>query len=122
MKLAFLLAAGTAVLTAQSAGPFTAAQSAAGRTAYQANCSGCHRPDLGGSGEALQLAGSNFMSVWGGRSAGQLVTYIQSSMPPTNRGSLTVETYTALAAYILEANGGTAGSQPLATSTAVRIN
>src|SRR5262245_55142911 len=34
---------------------FTAAQAEAGRTAYEANCSGCHRTDLQGSFEAPQL-------------------------------------------------------------------
>ena len=32
------------------AGPYTAAQSTAGRAAYQANCSSCHLPTLGGQG------------------------------------------------------------------------
>ena len=41
-----------------AAGPFTAAQADAGRTAYQANCASCHKADLSGSGNAAPLAGS----------------------------------------------------------------
>ena len=33
-----------------AAGPFTAAQAAAGATAYQANCASCHQPDLSRTG------------------------------------------------------------------------
>ena len=75
----------TGDLTAQQrpAGPFTAAQVAAGKAAYEKNCSSCHLPTLAGSGDASALAGTPFMSGWGARNAGQLHSFIQSSMPPT---------------------------------------
>ena len=51
-----------------AAGRYTAAQAAAGRTTYLAQCAACHLPDLKGSGDAAPLAGSEFMDAWGRRS------------------------------------------------------
>src|ERR1700719_5236673 len=84
----------------------TLQQAEAGRTVYQARCSSCHAPDLGGN-EAPQLSGSNFMSSWGNRTARELVTYIQASMPPGNSGGLSEENAVNLSAFILAANGAT---------------
>jgi mono/diheme cytochrome c family protein len=64
----------------------TLQQTEAGRTVYQARCSSCHAPDLGGN-EAPQLSGSNFMSSWGNRTARELITHIHVSMPPANQPS-----------------------------------
>ena len=63
-----------------------AQQAVDGRAVYQANCASCHRPDLAGSGEAPQLAGSNFMTAWGARPVSELISYMQSAMPPSNPG------------------------------------
>jgi alcohol dehydrogenase (cytochrome c) len=99
---------------------FTVEQATAGQSLYQANCSSCHAADLGGRNEAPQLAGSNFMSVWGFRTAGELVTYIQTSMPPTNPGGLGAAAYGNVGAYILQSNGAASGTQALtAGSTTV---
>lgn len=94
-------------------GPYTEAQAIAGRSAYQARCASCHLPDLGGRNEAPQLAGSNFMRAWGARTTSDLAAYIESTMPPGNRGNLGQETYLNLVAFLLEANGARAGDQPL---------
>src|SRR4051812_28195665 len=85
-----ILAAFTTAALAQRpvVGPFTAAQSAAGRAAYTENCSGCHQPDLGGRNEAPQLAGSNFMAMWGSKSTSALITYMQGTMPPEKPGRI----------------------------------
>src|SRR5580658_1236288 len=99
---------------------FTAEQAAAGGTIYQTSCSSCHAADLGGRNEAPQLAGSNFITAWGTRTAGELVAYIQSSMPPGTPGGLGEGAYGNLGAYILQSNGAVAGTQPLTRgSTAV---
>src|SRR5580692_3914543 len=100
---------------------FTAEQSAAGGTIYQTNCSNCHAADLGGRNEAPQLAGSNFISLWGTRTAGELVAYIQTSMPPTNPGALNEAASSNLAAYILQSNGAAAGNQALARASTTVI-
>ena len=121
---AVCLAGGVWMVTAQQtppAGGFTAAQAAAGRAVYDASCSGCHMPDLVGRGEAPQLAGSQFMSAWGGRTARDLLTLIQASMPPLNAGSLSEANYINVAAFLLQSNGAVPGSQPLTANSAFTI-
>src|SRR5262245_33841091 len=100
---------------------FTLEQAAAGRAAYTANCSGCHRPDLGGLNEAPQLAGGNFMSTWRERTMATLVTRIDETMPPGNAGVVSQAMATDIAAFILQANGGVPGEQRLTATTAARI-
>ena len=100
---------------------FTAAQATAGATAYQTNCSSCHAADLGGRNEAPQLAGSNFVAQWGTRTAGELVSYMQTSMPPTNPGGLGAAVYADLGAYILQSNGAGAGNQALTRDSTIVI-
>jgi alcohol dehydrogenase (cytochrome c) len=99
---------------------FTAQQAAAGRTAYQTTCVGCHMPDLGGRNEAPQLAGSNFMSTWRTRSTRDLLEFTQSTMPPSGE-SLPVEQYLNIIAFILQSNGAAAGEQPFMPATSVPI-
>src|SRR5580700_7328271 len=99
----------------------TLQQAEAGRTVYQARCSSCHAPDLGGN-EAPQLSGSNFMSSWAARTARELVTYIQASMPPPgNAGGLGEESSVNVAAFILAANGAAPGNQALTAAATFPI-
>ena len=94
---------------AQQSGPYTAQQAASGRSIYRGNCAICHVADLGGRNEAPQLAGSNFMGQWGDKTAGDLIGFIEATMPPNNPHGLGGESYVNLAAFILEANGAKAG-------------
>ena len=98
----------------------TAQQAEAGRTTYQARCSSCHAQDLGG-GEGPQLAGSNFMAAWGGRTARELITTIQTTMPPASPGSLSEEASANLAAFILTANGAAPANLALTASATFPI-
>src|SRR3974390_1746385 len=79
-----------AVMTGQqtATGPYTAAQAAAGRTLYEANCASCHAADLSGIASASALTGGLFMGSWGGRTVGDLVGFMAGAMPPTNPGGL----------------------------------
>jgi alcohol dehydrogenase (cytochrome c) len=99
---------------------FTAAQAAAGRTAYQANCSSCHLPDLGGRNEAPPLAGANFMSTWGTRTTRDLFDYMSATMPPTG-STLGADDYAAIVSFVLQSNGAAAGTQAFTPTTAVAI-
>ncbi|HTS48447.1 MAG TPA: PQQ-binding-like beta-propeller repeat protein [Bryobacteraceae bacterium] len=125
-SLALIVAGATGVILVQGqqrpAGPFTAAQASAGRTAYQENCSGCHLPDLAGRNEAPPLAGGNFMNTWGGRTTRELLALIQTTMPPGSPGALGADTYAEIAAFILQSNGATPGNQPLTPASAVTIS
>src|ERR1700748_2225658 len=116
IPLAILAIGGVAILMAQQAGapaPFTAAQSAAGRTTYQERCSSCHMQNLQGNGDAPPLAGAGFASTWGDRQVRDLVGFIQATMPPGAGGSLGEPAYLNLAAFILESNGARAGNQAM---------
>ena len=95
----------------------TGAQATAGRASYQAHCAGCHLPDLAGRNEAPQLAGTNFLTAWRARTVGVLISYMQSTMPPGNRGGLGADGYVELAAFLLEANGARLASQPLTATS-----
>src|SRR5207237_2689991 len=118
-KTLILLAGGVVIsgLTLVSgqapAGSYTAAQAAAGRTAYQAQGASCHLPDLKGSGDAAPLAGSEFIGSWGRRSPRELLSFMQLTMPPTRPGALSQEEYVNIAAFVLQQNGAAAGAQPL---------
>src|ERR1700683_1129923 len=99
------------------AGPYTQQQAAAGRSIYQTNCASCHSGDLSGR-EGPQLAGANFLNQWGDRTAGELINFMQSTMPPGG-AALPGDSYLNLAAFILDANSARAGNQALtATSNA----
>jgi alcohol dehydrogenase (cytochrome c) len=102
-------------------GPYTAQQAAAGQAIYQTNCAICHVADLGGRNEAPQLAGSNFMTQWGGRTTSDLIAFMQATMPPDNARGLGDEAYLNLGAFILNANGARPGAQPLTANNRVTI-
>ena len=99
---------------------YSAGQATAGQASYQANCASCHVPDLSGRNEAPQLAGSNFMNTWRGRTTKDLVEYMQATMPP-GRPSLATDEYVNIAAFILQSNGAPPGAQALAASTSTPI-
>lgn len=122
--LALMIALGIAVISGQQPAAtrlYTADQATAGRAAYQATCAGCHQPDLGGSNDAPQLAGGDFVSAWRDRTPRDLFTFIQSTMPPESPGRAGEQANLNIVAYILQANGAPAGTQALMPSTAVPI-
>jgi alcohol dehydrogenase (cytochrome c) len=106
----------------QTQSVYTASQAAEGLAQYQTNCASCHLPDLSGRNEAPQLAGGNFMNAWGPRTTTELIRYIQSEMPPSNRGGLSEEICSNIVAFFLQANGAPAGNRALAISPEVRIS
>lgn len=121
MKPALILSALSALASGTAFAQFTATQATAGAAAYQTNCSSCHAADLGGRNEAPQLAGSNFVAQWGTRTVGELIAYMQTSMPPANPGSLGAAAYANLGAYILQSNGAAAGNQALTRDSTIVI-
>jgi alcohol dehydrogenase (cytochrome c) len=120
--LAAVLSCGVLVFAAQqqpsTAGPFTAEQANAGRTAFQANCAGCHGADLMGY---PPLAGAAFMGGWSTRNTRDLFGLIQTTMPTDRPGALSADTYVNIIAFILQSNGRTPGAQPLTAATSVLI-
>jgi alcohol dehydrogenase (cytochrome c) len=109
-----------ALVEAQTPTVFTAAQAEAGRELYAQRCAGCHLPDLGGRNEALPLAGGAFQAAWDGQTTADLVTTIQTTMPP-GQANLSPEQAASVAAYILQANGARPDAQTLAPTTRAAI-
>jgi mono/diheme cytochrome c family protein len=99
---------------------FTIQQATAGRSAYAKHCASCHMPDLSGNNEMPPLAGTAFKETWGTRSTKDLFDYMSAAMP-YGGPSLSADTYTSIAAYVLQFNGAVAGERELSGSTAVPI-
>jgi mono/diheme cytochrome c family protein len=116
------LASGAVLMGRQqpAAGPFTAEQATAGRTAYDTNCASCHGADLSGGGVPA-LAGSPFLGSWGSKTTRDLPGLVQTTMPPDKPGGLPEQTYLNIVSYIMQANGSPAGTQPLTPTTSVSI-
>jgi PQQ-dependent dehydrogenase (s-GDH family) len=96
-------AAPAPVAAAGAAPQFTAAQAAAGKTAFDADCAVCHGNTLRNGTMAPPLAGEAFHAVWKGRSVRELFDAAKA-MPPANPGTLSDATYANLIAYILQMN------------------
>src|SRR5580698_8621300 len=120
-KIVFACSIGVLCYGQQGAGIYTAAQAAAGRAIYQANCSGCHTDDLSGQNSASALAGGLFMSSWGDRTPSDLVAFLEGAMPPSNPGGLGEQAYVNVTAFILDFNSARAGNQPLTAASKVAI-
>jgi alcohol dehydrogenase (cytochrome c) len=122
--LALAVAAQAQISTTGTAGvgPFTQAQVDAGRTAYQANCSGCHGPALQGGPNSTALAGPGFMAAWGGRGSADYYRYVSTQMPYGNAGGLDAATYANIVAFIYAVNGARPGATTLTANDTTRIN
>jgi cytochrome c553 len=94
-------------------GVFTDEQAKRGEDANVATCAHCHGKQLEGGEEAPALAGQNFMSSWKGSTVGDLVNRARRTMPEDDPGSLTLQQYTDVAAYVLRQNHYPAGKTEL---------
>lgn len=103
---------------AQAPPTFTASQAAEGQTAYAQNCAGCHGRDLDDGEFAPPVKGTAFNAQWGGRTVGELFTYISTKMPPSNAGTLGDAVYLQITAFILQSNGVQAGAKVLTSDAA----
>ena len=118
---ALLLLASGASAQDLPAGPFTAAQVDAGRTAYIDHCMMCHGARLQGLGEAQPLVGKDFVDLWGHDTAAELYTSVRIEMPQNDPGSLSDDVYLNLVAFLLHANGAKTGTAPLDAKSAIKI-
>lgn len=106
----------------QAMAPYTSTQAGQGRADYMAQCASCHQANLTGGGEAPSLAAGNFMKSWGGKSTRDLYKYIKAAMPLGRGGSLPDASYSNIVAFLLSANGATAGGTVLTGTTDVKIS
>jgi len=102
-------------LAAQTMPPtFTAEQAERGQASYRHWCLACHGSDLdNGEFGGPPLKGSWFHQHWGQGNVGVLFAYTKGVMPPDNPGGLNDTTYVDILAFILQANGFTAGKDEL---------
>ena len=84
-------------------------QIAVGRQAYLQNCAACHGQQLNDGQFAPALKGPSFLAKWGNAPLSDLYDYAHASMPPAAAGSLSDDTYAAIAALVLQENGAQAG-------------
>ena len=109
---AFLIAAFP--LAAQQAVPPVPVASAAikqvdiGGQWFRSRCVECH---------ANNLSDPDFRSKWNGRNAYELFDRMRNTMPDSDPGGLTPETYVALTAYLLKLNGLPVGTSMLSTDS-----
>ena len=92
-------------------GVYTESQAARASSAFSQSCAGCHSLSADGEGP---LAGEKFWEGYSQRSVEDLLTYVRTSMPNGNGGSLPASTYNDLVALILKSNGFPAGPTELA--------
>ncbi|MDD9889230.1 MAG: PQQ-binding-like beta-propeller repeat protein [Gammaproteobacteria bacterium] len=116
----------TSIIAANSAAQepadgFTADQASRGGEVYEAECASCHRSDFQGSFEAVQLAGQNFLINWAEQSPAELFDRIKATMPVDQPGRLSDQAYIDVTAYLLAANGVSAGNVELSTTASTSI-
>ena len=92
--------------------PYTEGQATAGAKTYQASCAKCHGTELN-NGVASKLAGTEFLKKWSKFTLDDFHFIIASSMPYTKPGSLKLEEYLNVTAYILQQNGVESGKTEL---------
>ncbi len=90
-------------------GVYTTAQAKRGADVYAGLCQSCHT--------AASHTGPPFRNKWVGRPLSDLFGYITQEMPKTEPGSLTMDDYTVVLAYMLRMNGMPAGRQKLTSDT-----
>jgi cytochrome c len=96
-------------------GVFTKDQIERGRTQYNAQCARCHGETLGGGENSPALVDDVFFAIWNGKSVGELVEYVRTTMPSDGPGKITRRRCIDIAAYVLHANGFPAGDQEFPT-------
>jgi mono/diheme cytochrome c family protein len=93
-------------------GIYTTAQAEQGRTVYEQNCQVCHGAAFSG-GEARVLRGDPFMQAWSEDHLGNLFQKVRTTMPADRPASLSDESYLAVIAAIMQANGFPPGPEAL---------
>ena len=110
--------AGSSPAMAQSSstvwdGVYSAAQAEQGHNVYAQSCAPCHGAGLNGTGESPALMGGEFLDHFDGSTVGDLFDRIIRTMPKNMPGSLKLDGYAAVLAYLLQANGFPAGQSSL---------
>lgn len=86
-------------------GVYASAQADRGRGLLDRHCSQCHAPNLKGSQAAPAIVGPEFLYFWEGRTLGELLLYLRSTMPPGQAGTLSDAEYADIIAEMLRVSG-----------------
>jgi mono/diheme cytochrome c family protein len=121
-SLAVAALIGTAAVSAQDNGAYTAAQATDGQAIFAAKCSMCHGAQLQG-GFGPTLVGPSFIADYQGRPVDEVRDFIATAMPQNAPGSLAPHDVLAVLSFILQKNHYPAGSAPLteASSKTIKI-
>ncbi|WP_444944866.1 PQQ-binding-like beta-propeller repeat protein [Microbulbifer sp. ZKSA006] len=92
---------------------YTIEQAGQGKIIYTKNCATCHGNNLNDGGFATPITGDAFYSVWGGRSANDLLQYIRKNMPKGLPGSLSDKQYVDVLSYMFQVTGLPSGNEEL---------
>ena len=101
------------VLSAE--GVYTSTQVDVGIEMYNQHCVACHGRNLQGTEGGSTLIGERFIERWRDSTAWSLFRLTKNTMPKTNPKSLSDESYAAIVAYVLSANGFSSGATRLPT-------
>lgn len=93
-------------------GVFTEEQALRGKAVYDASCSSCHGPELGGL-DGPALAGNDFLRNWLEDDLGSLFAKVHRRMPADAPGSLSERETVDVVSYLLKMNEFPIGSQEL---------
>ena len=101
-------------------GRYTDTQADRGLSVYFEYCVHCHGARLEGDGDIIPSIGDRgFQRAWSMVSLGALYEYVSMSMPDDKGGgSLTLQQYADVVAFMLRVNGYPAGAEELVSSSA----
>lgn len=101
-------------------GVYTEAQAARGKAVYLEKCVECHKADLRGDQQMTpSLVGIAFTFRWKDKNLYDYFVGMRNTMPQSEPGSLSEETYADLVAYLLSEIGYPTGDQELLPDAAV---
>ena len=100
---------------------YTNGQAGRGKDAYERHCVECHHITLRGTGHGVPLKGSAFLAKWSGQPVASLHHYIRTLMSTTVPASAGDTVFTDMTAYLLQANGFSAGMRELKASQSALI-
>ena len=83
---------------------YTSEQARQGKAVYQQSCELCHGVNLN-DGSSPPITGDLFYSIWGGRSVGELLQYLETEMPTGSPGTLDSKQYRQVLAYMFQVSG-----------------
>jgi mono/diheme cytochrome c family protein len=124
----FLASSGAALMAGQAKPPgrtvwdgvYTDAQAERATQVFGQSCANCHTLTSQESNNK-PLAGPKFWEGFTQKTVGDLLTYVKTSMPNGNGGSLAAATYNDLVALILKSNGFPPGTADLAPETVADV-